>query len=812
MGEFDKLQFRKATEAEWTSVNPVLLRGEPAWSYDTGDLRIGNGVDHWADLTPVGGGVSDHGALSGLADDDHPLYQDEDEVIALATPIATAEAAAAVGTHASDPDAHGDFLTEVEADALYDALGAATTAEANAISTAEAYTDDERDDHEADFDHSNMHARSHAINSGSDHTGTLDDSQIPAGITRDAEAAAAYAPIAEPIAAAHIIDNTAPHSHDDLGGVSADDHHAQSHGNADHTSTFITGITVQEEDSTVVTGVTTLDFDGSDFNITDDTGGEARIGLAYGTGAGTPAEGSHTHTGDASVPQFGSGVDGAAVLDGTNRYPWCTLSGTTYTCISGYVMLTSLTISSGITLRPLGCVIAVQGTLDNSGTISWDGNAAVAASAGASEASIGPLGATIAGGAGRTNSALSGLAGTGHTSQSGLGGVGGYGGAGTTALVGGVPGAASRPVANTGGLQQWDAGAAAGMLLIGQQSGTFRTPQGGGGGGGGAGAASGTSGGGGAGGGIIYIAARTIVNQASGIISVKGGAGAAGTGTGPVGGGAGGGGGSIYLVYHSLTNTGSITAAGGVGGAGSGTFVEGDAGTGSAGTASDTDGTYFTHTGNIAAGQYYLLAVMSTVSAGTPEVPTFRLRNSVQEPGANRAEIDQLATVTNGTQRLTVYIARPTDTVNNSYVWEAVFAATQTSCDIMIVAVSVTAVGLYGWSPGGLPVIQTATNTATASTTCVVTLAAEQADSITFGFFSVAANVTITAGAGFTGGTALTNAAPAGQLRHEALAGQDTTVDATTVAGQNWCGIAVELQQGKRGSDGAAGRVVQITV
>lgn len=54
-------------------------------------------------------------------------------------------------------------------------------------------------------------------------------------------------------------------------------------------------VTVQEGDSTVDAAVTTLDFDASDFNITSSPAGEANIALAYGTGAGTPAEGNHTH-------------------------------------------------------------------------------------------------------------------------------------------------------------------------------------------------------------------------------------------------------------------------------------------------------------------------------------------------------------------------------------------------------------------------------------------------------------------------------------------------------------------------------------
>ena len=58
-----------------------------------------------------------------------------------------------------------------------------------------------------------------------------------------------------------------------------------------------TTITVQGGDSTVDAAVTTLDFDSSDFNVTSSPAGEANVSLAYGTSAGTPAEGNHNHTG-----------------------------------------------------------------------------------------------------------------------------------------------------------------------------------------------------------------------------------------------------------------------------------------------------------------------------------------------------------------------------------------------------------------------------------------------------------------------------------------------------------------------------------
>lgn len=55
-------------------------------------------------------------------------------------------------------------------------------------------------------------------------------------------------------------------------------------------------VAVQEEDSTVVTPVSYIDFDGSDFNVAAEAGAEARVSLNYGSGANQPAEGNHQHT------------------------------------------------------------------------------------------------------------------------------------------------------------------------------------------------------------------------------------------------------------------------------------------------------------------------------------------------------------------------------------------------------------------------------------------------------------------------------------------------------------------------------------
>ena len=126
-----KLLSRVGTAALWTAVNPVLEPGEIGYESDTGKVKFGDGLTLWnalayfsggagtnvatdviwdakGDLAAAtgpnaavklvigtdghvltadsgeatgikwavgGGGVTDHGALTGLADNDHPQYQ-----------------------------------------------------------------------------------------------------------------------------------------------------------------------------------------------------------------------------------------------------------------------------------------------------------------------------------------------------------------------------------------------------------------------------------------------------------------------------------------------------------------------------------------------------------------------------------------------------------------------------------------------------------------------------------------------------------------------------------------------------------------
>lgn len=53
-----KLQVRRDTAANWTSVNPTLSAGEFGYETDTGKIKIGTGSTAWASLAYVGSGAS----------------------------------------------------------------------------------------------------------------------------------------------------------------------------------------------------------------------------------------------------------------------------------------------------------------------------------------------------------------------------------------------------------------------------------------------------------------------------------------------------------------------------------------------------------------------------------------------------------------------------------------------------------------------------------------------------------------------------------------------------------------------------------
>lgn len=69
-----KIQLRRDTAANWTSLNPVLTLGEPGYDITSGELRIGNGVAAWVALPRfltgtggAGGGLDTEGTIDAVA-------------------------------------------------------------------------------------------------------------------------------------------------------------------------------------------------------------------------------------------------------------------------------------------------------------------------------------------------------------------------------------------------------------------------------------------------------------------------------------------------------------------------------------------------------------------------------------------------------------------------------------------------------------------------------------------------------------------------------------------------------------------------
>lgn len=63
----DLIKLRRATAAQWTSVNPVLSLGEPGWDTTNNQLRFGDGATTWTGLAPIGGSSGGPGNAGSIA-------------------------------------------------------------------------------------------------------------------------------------------------------------------------------------------------------------------------------------------------------------------------------------------------------------------------------------------------------------------------------------------------------------------------------------------------------------------------------------------------------------------------------------------------------------------------------------------------------------------------------------------------------------------------------------------------------------------------------------------------------------------------
>ena len=74
------IQFRRNTSSYYTTVNPLLLIGEPAFEIDTYKFKIGNGTDRWTDLPYVSGGSGESGSVDSVNGNTGVVILDADDI------------------------------------------------------------------------------------------------------------------------------------------------------------------------------------------------------------------------------------------------------------------------------------------------------------------------------------------------------------------------------------------------------------------------------------------------------------------------------------------------------------------------------------------------------------------------------------------------------------------------------------------------------------------------------------------------------------------------------------------------------------
>lgn len=320
----------------------------------------------------------------------------------------------------------------------------------------------------------------------------------------------------------------------------------------------------------------------------------------------------------------GDGSDGSVTFNGSSTILGMVPSGSVYT-MTRDICCTDITVNSGVTIKTANYAIFATGTVTVNGTIHNDGQngnqgQTATSSTGGVGGSVGLRTSNPGGNAGHYNQLITGLTGgaggnggtaagtqaaatasgtaiagtpvDGAGATSSVGSSGGKGGTGTSGAGGAVRAGGPAGTPSAGPNVQTGRHASVAVSGISWNSTTPHAVQasnpgngqpGGGGGGGGdtTNAGGGGGGGGGEGGsaGVVAIFAHTITVGATGIIRANGGTGGNGGNgrtqtVGNVGGGGGGAGGSggvggiVWLVYHRLTNSGTVQAIGGTHGTG----------------------------------------------------------------------------------------------------------------------------------------------------------------------------------------------------------------------------------------------------
>jgi hypothetical protein len=79
-----RMQQRRSPASDWSTANPILAAGEIGYEIDTNKFKIGDGINHWADLTyfdnadNIGGSLGDYIPLSQRGADNGVATLDSD--------------------------------------------------------------------------------------------------------------------------------------------------------------------------------------------------------------------------------------------------------------------------------------------------------------------------------------------------------------------------------------------------------------------------------------------------------------------------------------------------------------------------------------------------------------------------------------------------------------------------------------------------------------------------------------------------------------------------------------------------------------
>lgn len=121
-----RIKLRLGTAAEWASANPILSAGEPGYETDLGGFKIGNGTDHWSDLSYQN---VDPASLTALVSDAQQAAADAAQsAIDAANAAASATGATDTGVAALVNDTTPPNATRAALNAIFSALGHTHTA------------------------------------------------------------------------------------------------------------------------------------------------------------------------------------------------------------------------------------------------------------------------------------------------------------------------------------------------------------------------------------------------------------------------------------------------------------------------------------------------------------------------------------------------------------------------------------------------------------------------------------------------------------------------------------------------------------